>query len=111
MLGVDERCRAALPLDFRDDLQCQRSLTGRFRPVYLDYPSFRQAADTERDVEPQRPGRDDLDVARRDRIAETHHRSLSKLFLDLTQGGGECFLAIVVHRVSVVWWGKYKESE
>ena len=62
VLGVDERRGAAELLDLGDDLQRQRGLARRFRPVDLDHAAARQAADAERDVEPERAGRDDLDV-------------------------------------------------
>ena len=35
MLGVDERRRAALPLDLRDRVHCERRLAAAFRPEHL----------------------------------------------------------------------------
>jgi hypothetical protein len=43
-------------------MQRQRRLARAFRPVDLDDPALGQAADAERDVEPQRAGRGRLDV-------------------------------------------------
>jgi len=63
VLGVDERRRAALLLNFRDDLQGQRRLARRLGPVDLDDAAARQAADAEREVEAERARRHDLDVA------------------------------------------------
>jgi hypothetical protein len=97
VLRVDERRGAAELLDLGDDLQRQRGLARRLRPVDLDDAAARQPADTERDVEPERPRRHDVDVARGDRVAEAHDRALAELFLDLAEGCGEGFLAVVVH--------------
>ena len=45
-------------------VQRQRRLARGFRPVDLDDAALGQAADAERDVEPERAGRDRLDVDR-----------------------------------------------
>jgi hypothetical protein len=60
VLGIDE---GAVPpsAGLGDDLQRQRGLAGGLRPVDLDDPAARQAADAERDVEPERAGGDRLD--------------------------------------------------
>src|SRR5690606_5922512 len=71
------------------------------RPIDLDDAAARQPAEPERDVEAERARRDDVDVARRDRITQAHDRALAKLLLDLAQGCNEGFLTIVVHAVSV----------
>jgi hypothetical protein len=57
VLGVDEGADAALLLRFGEAVQRQRGLARGFRPVDLDHPAARQAADAERDVEPERAGR------------------------------------------------------
>ena len=58
VLGVDERADAAPLLRLGDDVQRQRRLAGRLRPVDLDDAAARQPADAERDVEAERAGRD-----------------------------------------------------
>ncbi len=98
VLGIDEGRRAAGLLALGDDLQRQRRLARGLRPVDLDDPALRQPADAERDVEPQRARRDDLDVATSGRIAEAHDRALAELFFDLAEGRRQRFLAVVVHR-------------
>ena len=103
VLGVDERGRAAQLLDLGDDLQRQRRLARRLRPVDLDDAAARQAADAERDVEPERARRHDVDVARGDRVAEPHDGTLAELLLDLAESCGKRFLTVVVH-VSSRWW-------
>ena len=51
MFGIDKGADAALLLRFGDDMQRQRRLARGFRPVDLDDPAARQAADAERDIE------------------------------------------------------------
>ena len=51
VFGVDIGGDAALFLGFGHDMQRQRGLARRFRPVNLDHAAARQAADAERDVE------------------------------------------------------------
>jgi hypothetical protein len=64
VFGVDEGAGAAALLRLGDDMQRQRGLARAFRPVDLDDPAARQAADAERDVEPERAGGDHLDLHR-----------------------------------------------
>src|SRR5204862_1965711 len=59
----------------------------RLRPVDLDDPAARQAADAEGDVEAERAGRDDLDVVDDLTLAEPHDRALAMLLLDLRESG------------------------
>src|SRR5690606_26898995 len=99
MLRVDERSRAALLLDLGDDLQRERGLARRLWPVDLDDAPARQPADAERKVEPERAGRHDLDVARRDGIPEPHHRTLAELLFDLAKRCRKGLLAVLVHSI------------
>src|SRR5690606_3368469 len=99
MLGVDEGGGAALLLYLGDDLERECGLTRGLRTVNLDDAAARQPADTERDIEPERPGRHDVDVARRDRIPEPHHRAFAELLLDLAERRGKSLLAVVVHSI------------
>jgi hypothetical protein len=97
VLGVDVRGDAARLLHLRDDLQAQRRLARRLGTVDLDDAPARQAADAERDVEPERAGRDDRQVVRDLRLAHLHDRALAELLLDLRQRGGERLALLVVH--------------
>src|SRR5580658_5564821 len=101
MLGVDERRGAAGALHLSDDLQGERGLAGRFRSEHFDHTTARQAADAKRDVQSQRSGGHGLHVPDGRRIAQTHHRSLAKLLLDLSECGVECLLAILFHACGV----------
>jgi hypothetical protein len=69
-------------------MQGQRRLARGFRPVNLDYPSARQTANAERDVEPKRSRRHRLDLDRL-LLAEAHDRALAERPLDLREGGVE----------------------
>jgi hypothetical protein len=62
MFGIDEGADAALLLGFGNGLQRQRRLARAFRPVDLDDAAPRQAADAERDIEPERARRNRLDL-------------------------------------------------
>src|SRR5581483_1615906 len=88
-LGVDEGADAALLLRFGDGVQGERGLAGGFRPVDFHHPAARQAANAERDIEPERAGGNGLDVHRLVVLAEAHHRALAELALDLAQRGGQ----------------------
>ena len=85
VLGVDEGADAALLLRLGDGVQRERGLARGFRPVDLDHPAARQPADAERDVEPERAGRDRLDLDRLLALAEPHDRALAEGALDLRQ--------------------------
>ena len=87
VLGVDEGADAALLLRLGQAVQRQRGLAGGFRPVDLDHPAARQAADAERDVEAERAGGDGVDVHRLVVLAEPHDRALAEIALDLGERG------------------------
>ena len=89
MFGVDERADAAPLLRLGDDVQRQRGLARGFRPVDLDHPAARQAADPQRDVEAERAGRDGLDLHRLLVLAQAHDRALAERAFDLRQRGVE----------------------
>src|SRR5579875_5390 len=97
VLRIDERRRAAVALNLGHDLERESGLARSLRPEDFDDTPARQAPDAERDVEPERTGRDGLHVPRRGRIAEAHDGALAELLLDLSQCGGERLLAVVVH--------------
>ena len=87
VLGIDEGADAALLLRFGQAMQRERGLAGGFRPVDLDHAAARQAADAERDVEPERAGGDGVDVHRLVVLAEPHDRALAEIALDLGERG------------------------
>src|SRR3989338_470176 len=94
---VDERRRTTQLLHFGDNLQRQRGLAGGFRAVDFNHTTARQAAHAERDVQAQRAGGYDLNIARHVMFAEAHDRTLAKLLLDLAQSRRECLAFIVIH--------------
>ena len=96
MLGVDEGGDAAGLLRLGDRVQRQRRLARAFRPVNLDHPAARQAADAQRDVEPEAAGRDRLDLDRLAR-AQAHRAALAEGAVDLGQSGVERPLLVGVH--------------
>ena len=84
MLGVDERRLAARLLHLADDVQRDRRFARRFRPVYFDDAPSRHAADAQRHIQRQRPGRHALDLHLLI-FAKAHNRALAALLFDLCQ--------------------------
>src|SRR5256885_6243676 len=78
-------------LGLGEAVQRERGLAGGFRPVDLDHAAARQAADAERDVEPERAGRDRVDLHGLVVLAELHDRALAEGALDLGQRGFKGF--------------------
>src|SRR5439155_11795030 len=97
VLGVDIGGRPARFLYLRDDLQRQCRLARSLGSVDLHHAAARQAADAERDVEAQRPGRNHLQVVLDLRIAHLHDRALAELLFDLRERSGEGLVFLVVH--------------
>ncbi len=93
VLGVDERADPAAALRLRDHVVDEGRLPRRLRPEDLDHAPPGKPADSERDVERQRPGRDRCDRDLR-LVAHLHHRALAVCLLDLAEGGVECLLAV-----------------
>jgi hypothetical protein len=79
MFGVDEGGGAARLLRLGDGMQRERRLARRFRPVNFDHAAARQAADAERDIEPERAGRDRLDLDAFLSAAQLHRRALAEM--------------------------------
>ena len=96
VLGVDEGAGAAVLLSLGHAVQRHRGLAGAFRAVDLHDPTARQAADAERDVEPQGAGRDHFGLDH-PILAEAHDRALAEGLLDLAESRTECFF--LVHAV------------
>ena len=83
MFCINERSRSAELLRFRDHMQGDRRLTGRFRAIDLDDPAARDSAYTKCKVKLQAPGRDRGNADLRSGIAQLHYGALTKLFFDL----------------------------
>ena len=97
VLGIDEGADAALLLGLGDGVQRERGLAGGFRPVDLDDTPARQAADAERDIEPERAGRNDVDIHRLVVLAELHDRAFAEIPLDLGQRRVKRLGPVLVH--------------
>ncbi|MNT31083.1 hypothetical protein D3C72_1669060 [compost metagenome] len=97
MFGVDKGAGAAQLLHLGHYLQRQRGLARRFRTIDLHHAAARQAADAQRDIEPQRAGGHHLDVLFDLAIAQTHDRALAELLLDLGERGGKRLLLLGAH--------------
>ncbi len=96
MFGVDEGASGAGLLSLSNDGKRHRGLTGRFRTVDLNDPTFRQTANAERDVQAQRAsgnGWNRLAIM----IAHAHDRAFTELLFDLAQGGSQGALLVLVH--------------
>jgi len=93
MLGVDEGADAPTTLRLGDHVVDESGLARRLRAEDLDDPAAREAADPEREVERERPGRDGADRDCR-RVVHPHHGALAEGALDLAERGIQCLLAI-----------------
>ena len=93
MFGVDESRGSAGLLRFGDAMQRESGLARAFGTVDFDDAATRQTADAERDVEPERSGRDRLDLHRFLR-SELHHRALAERAIDLRECGVERLLPV-----------------
>ena len=96
MLHVDEGRRSPRLLRFGDGVQRERRLTARLRAVDLDDAPARKAAHAERQIERDRPRRDDFERHPLLEVAHPHNRAFSELTLDLRQRVGEGDLPFVV---------------
>ena len=85
MFGIHKSADATLFLFFRDRVQRQRRLAGRFRTVNLDHPALWQTTDPQRNIQPQRSCRCRLDIGHLVITAELHDGALAELPLDLRQ--------------------------
>src|ERR1700727_1366687 len=103
MFSIDKGANATLLLRFRDHMQRERRLARGFRPVNLDHPAARQAADAKRNVEAERPRRHGFDFDRLLVLAQAHDRALAERPFDLRQGG--------VERLGLVHAGPFHEAQ
>ena len=83
VLGVDVGTDASVALGFGHHMGGQRGLTRALRPVDLDHPAPRNAADAEGQIESQRPGGHRLD-RHGALVAHLHDGTGAELLLDLT---------------------------
>src|SRR6266480_2384323 len=93
VLGVDERADAAAPLRLGYDVVDEGRLARGLGAEDLDDPAAWQAADSQSEVERERPGRDRAD-RHRCGVVHLHHGALAESTLDLPERGIKCLLAI-----------------
>ena len=84
MLNVDKGNLAAQLLGFSQNMQGQGGFTGRFRPIYLNDASAWQAADAQRQVQPQAAGGNGIHL-HGNVGPKLHHGAFAKLLFDLGQ--------------------------
>ena len=105
VLGVDERRHAAELLRFRNDLQRQGGLAGRFRPEDFDDAAARHAADAEREIDADRAGGNRVDRLNGALLAEAHDRAFAELLFDLPDGQIDRLHPLaILSFVSFNWW-------
>ena len=98
MLGVDEGSDTALLLRFRDGVDGQCGLTRRLGAVDFDDSAFREAADTQRRVQTDGTGGDDVHFFNM-RLAHAHDGALAERFFEFFERGVEHFQFLSVHIV------------
>ena len=82
VFNVNKRRFTARLLGLCDHLKRNRRLTGRFRSIDFNDSSFWNTANTERNVQTERPGRNNIDVHRLI-LPQTHQRTGAILFFYL----------------------------
>src|SRR6266567_919645 len=84
MLGIDKRRDAAQLLGFGDDMKRERRLAGRLRSVQLGHATARDTPHSKREVQQQRAGWDDGDLAaQRGLLTQLHDCALPVALDDL----------------------------
>src|SRR5205807_8290547 len=96
VLRVDEGDGAAEVLRLRHHVQGDGRLARRLRTVDLGDPAARQAADSERDIERERPRGNDRNLLEHASRAKAHDRALAELPLDLREGEVEGLPSVVL---------------
>src|SRR6185436_19700021 len=92
---------AAVALGLGDDVEAYRGLARALGPEHLDDAPAWDPPHAQRDVERERPRRDDRDAGAHRVLAELHHRALAELLLDLRERDVE-HLVPVVHPRSLL---------
>ena len=82
MLDIDERREAAALLRLRDDRKRERRFAGGFRAENFDDSAARKSADSERAVDQDVSGRNDIDIDDLF-VAQPHDRAFAVIFRDL----------------------------
>src|SRR5689334_7551254 len=95
MLRIDVRCDPTIPLGVRDDMQAERGITARLRPVDLGDASSRDATHADRRIEIDRTGGNCLDADLLIR-AKPHDRALPTALLDLRNGQIQRLLLVIL---------------
>ena len=90
MLYVDEDSFAAGFLCFGYNMESNGGFTGAFRAIDLNDTASWHAADTQRNVQRQRAGRDGFHIEGCG-LAQFHNSALTELFFDLGDGGFKSF--------------------
>src|SRR5439155_9229179 len=101
VLDVDEGAPAAGVLGLGEDVLAERRLAGRLGAEDLGHAAARDAAHTERQVERDRSGRDDVDGRARP-IAQAHDRAGPELLLDRADRRAHGFPALPLHGLPVL---------
>ena len=91
VFGIDKGAHTAVFLALGDGFQTQGGFTGRFRAENFNNAAARQTADTERQIDAERAGRDDFEVFILMAAVHFHNGTFAELFFDLGQGCGQCF--------------------
>src|SRR6185295_9116166 len=80
----------------RDDVERERGLAGRFRPVYFGDPAAGNAADAQRDVELERSRWNDRDLVEDPTLAQAHDGALAELAVDRGNGQFQGLAAVAL---------------
>ena len=92
MLDVDERRQAAALLGLGDDRKGERRFARRFRPINFDDAASRKSTDSERAIDQDVAGRNDIDVDNC-RVTEPHNSAVAIVLRDLLQRELEVLVA------------------
>ena len=98
VFGIDKRTIAAVLLRLSHRMQRQRRLARGFGAIDLDDPALGESPDAKPDIEPERSGRDRLNIDHRLALAKLHHRALAKRLFNLANGSFKRLgLVIILH--------------
>ena len=109
VLGIYERDLSAALLRLRHNVQCQRRLTGRLRPVDLNDSALRHAADAERRVQCQRARRNRFHVHLRP-VAQAHDRALAEVLFNLGDCRLQCLFLIAQRSLGFLLFYRHSQQ-
>ena len=92
MLCVDKACNTASLLNLRDHVKGHRGLTAGFRSINLNDSALRNAAQSQGDIQTQRPCRRSLNVHCIGGIPQLHDGPFAELLLNLAECSLQCLL-------------------